>query len=46
MIDQTNIITGASKIIIDGMYELYNAFNGFVINLIESASESDLMSLI
>ncbi len=46
MIDPNNIITGAYKNIIDGMYELYNAFNGFVINLIESASESDLMLLI
>ena len=46
MIDPTNIIIGASKNIIDGMHELYNAFAGFVINPIESASESDLILLI
>ena len=46
MIEPSNIFIGASKNIIDGVHELYNAFTGFVISLIESSSESDLKLLI
>ena len=39
--EPSNILTGASKGIIDGMQELYDGFTGFVINPIENASNND-----
>ena len=44
--EPSNIITGASQGIIDGMQELYDGFTGFVINPIEKATDSSNFNMI